>query len=93
MTPSQGRHRLVQWRIMYLPKKFGEVDIRDLITQNISLLLCWLWLFDYVPDSLWSERICPHFQITSWHDLSNVMNLQNSFLTDLPHAGVSSLPP
>jgi hypothetical protein len=42
-----------------------------------------VWLFDSVPNSLWYEKICMHFQIISWQDLSNTANLWNPFLRDL----------
>ncbi|KAJ4811538.1 RNA-directed DNA polymerase (reverse transcriptase)-related family protein [Rhynchospora pubera] len=45
---------LLSWDRVCLPKTFGGFGLLDLRTQNVALLLRWLWRLYNNPNSLWS---------------------------------------
>uniref|UniRef100_A0A0V0HJI5 Putative ovule protein n=1 Tax=Solanum chacoense TaxID=4108 RepID=A0A0V0HJI5_SOLCH len=46
---------LVKWKTVITSKKYGGMGIKNLITQNHSLLMKWLWRFASNEQSLWKK--------------------------------------
>ncbi|KAJ3686617.1 hypothetical protein LUZ61_015781 [Rhynchospora tenuis] len=53
---GNGIH-LVAWDRLCLPKSVGGLGLIDLGSQNVSLLLRWLWRLHTCPDSQWTSLI------------------------------------
>jgi hypothetical protein len=90
-----GGSCLVNWETIYLPKIHGGLGIQNLETQNIALLLRWLWEIYDKPDSNWALIIAsqygPH---SSWDNpkasffFKDILKLQGIFQVSTEYSNV-----
>ncbi|KAJ3685462.1 hypothetical protein LUZ61_014626 [Rhynchospora tenuis] len=50
-----GKLHLISWDLLCQPKSIGGLGLSNIITQNNSLLLRWIWRLYDAPDSLWTR--------------------------------------
>jgi hypothetical protein len=75
---SRG-HCLVNWKKVCLPKKHGGSGITDLRTQNLALLLKWLWVLYTKPASLWAVTVSSCYTLP----LASQTHMISPFLRDM----------
>ncbi|KAJ3694602.1 hypothetical protein LUZ60_010082 [Juncus effusus] len=75
----KGGHCLARWKKCCLPKTHGGLGILDLRTQNISLLLRWLWRLDDPTNSLWKDIISSLYGVNNTRDISLITQNSSSF--------------
>lgn len=47
MTNSKGFSCLINWREIYMPKKYGSLGVLNLQYMNQTLVAKWLWKFSH----------------------------------------------
>ncbi|WMV14448.1 hypothetical protein MTR67_007833 [Solanum verrucosum] len=56
-SEDKRKYHLVKWKELLVSKRGGGLNIRELKTQNKSLMMKWLWKFVSPEVSLWKEVI------------------------------------
>ena len=54
---EQKNYRLVNWKVISIPKAKGQLAIGNIVAQNITLLKMWLWRFPIEHNSSWHSII------------------------------------